>query len=124
MESNSANITGSNVMGNVIQGDVAGSVSYIAPQQANQNIHESEQTKTLAEAAKEIQQLLKQLEVSNPSATEVEKVSYINDETSPSFKRRAAGALQASSEAAIESFLANPYINVAKAAIKGWIKPG
>jgi hypothetical protein len=63
------------------------------------------------------------LERDNPSATEVEKVNYVNDETTPSFKRRVAGALQAGGEAAIEEFLDNPYINVGKAVIKDWIKP-
>jgi hypothetical protein len=50
-------------------------------------------------------------------------VAYINDETTPSFKRRVASALQAGGETAIEEFLDNPYINVGKAIVKGWIKP-
>jgi hypothetical protein len=101
----------------------ANKVSDNARQQANQYIHLAEQKQTLAEAAAEIQQLLKQLEVTNPTATEHEKIEYVNDETTRSFKRRAVGALQAGGEAAIEEFLANPYINVGKAIIKGWIKP-
>jgi hypothetical protein len=32
------------------------------------------------------------------------------------------GALQSGSEAAIEEFLDNPYINVGKAIIKGWLQ--
>ncbi|NEQ69373.1 MAG: hypothetical protein F6K21_28560 [Symploca sp. SIO2D2] len=66
---------------------------------------------------------MKQLEHTSPSATETEKIAYLNDETTPSFKRRVASALQAASETAIEEFLDNPYINVGKATIKGWIKP-
>lgn len=88
-----------------------------------QHIHPSEQKQTLADAAKDIQQLLKQLEITNPSATEAEKVDYVNDETTPKFKRRVVGALQAGGEAAIEEFLANPYVNVGKAIVKGWMKP-
>ncbi|MCC3435608.1 MAG: hypothetical protein JGK30_25660 [Microcoleus sp. PH2017_40_RAT_O_B] len=83
----------------------------------------SEQKHTLAEAAAQIQQLVKQLEQTNPTATEPEKIAHVNDETTPSFKRRVVGALQAGGEVAIEEFLDNPYVNVTKAIVKGWIKP-
>ncbi|TAG98776.1 MAG: hypothetical protein EAZ18_00075 [Oscillatoriales cyanobacterium] len=86
-------------------------------------VQQSEQKQNLAASAKEIQELLKQLEVTNPTATDEEKIAHVNDETTPSFKRRAVGALQAGGEAAIEEFLANPYVNVGKAIVKGWIKP-
>jgi hypothetical protein len=94
-------------------------------QQIASTIHNNspKQEQNLAEAAAEIQQLLKQLEVTNPTATEAEKITHVNDETTPSFKRRAVAALQAGGEAAIEEFLDNPYVNVGKAIVKGWIKP-
>ena len=86
--------------------------------------NQSGQKPTLAEeAAKEIQRLLKQLEQTNSTATETDKVAYVNDETTPSFKRRVVGALQSGGETAIEEFLDNPYVNVGKAVIKGWMKP-
>ncbi|HIK29967.1 MAG TPA: hypothetical protein IGS17_10070 [Oscillatoriales cyanobacterium M59_W2019_021] len=66
---------------------------------------------------------MKQLQQSNPTATDAEKVAYVNDETTPSFKRRVVSALQAGGEVAIEEFLDNPYVNVGKAIVKGWIKP-
>jgi len=91
----------------------------------NNTFLQSEQKRTLADAAAEIQQLLKQLEQTNPTATEHEQIAYIDDETTPSFKRRVAGAIQASGEAAIDEFiLENKYLKVAKAAIKGWLQPG
>jgi hypothetical protein len=127
IKSESENQSNSEIFNNNLHGaniaNLANKVSDYARQQANQHIHLSEQKKTLAEAANEIQQLLKQLEVTNPTATEAEKVSYVNDETTSSFKRRVVGALQAGSEAAIEEFLDNPYVNVGKAIVKGWIKP-
>jgi hypothetical protein len=84
---------------------------------------QSGEKKTLAQAAAEIQQLLKQLEDNNPSATETEKIAYVNDETTPSFKRRLVSALQASSETAIDEFvLENKYLKVVKAAIQGWLE--
>ncbi len=87
-----------------------------------ENYNPSQQT--LAEAAEEIQQLLKQLEQTNPTATEAEKIAYVNDETSRSFQRKAASALKAAGEAAIDELLDNPYVKVGKAAIMGWIEAG
>ncbi|MBD2682220.1 MULTISPECIES: pentapeptide repeat-containing protein [Nostoc] len=85
----------------------------------------SDQKQNLAEAAAEIQKLLKQLEETNPTATEAEKVAYVNDETTPSFKRRVVGAFQAGGETAIDEFiLENKYLKVAKAVIKAWLQPG
>jgi hypothetical protein len=127
MKSNSENQSNSGTYNNDLHGanigNFANQVSDNARQQAIQHNHSSEQKKTLAEAAAEIQQLLKQLESTNPTATEAEKVAYVNDETTRSFKRRVVGALQAGSEAAIEEFLDNPYVNVGKAIVKGWMKP-
>ncbi|MEY3869611.1 MAG: hypothetical protein RLZZ338_3502 [Cyanobacteriota bacterium] len=101
----------------------AGAMGSSARADNNTFVQQSEQKQTLVDSAKEIQQLLKQLEITNPTATDAEKIAHVNDETTPSFKRRAAGALQAGGEAALEEFLDNPYVNVGKAIIKGWIKP-
>jgi uncharacterized protein YjbI with pentapeptide repeats len=80
------------------------------------------QQQNLATAALEIQQLLKHIEQKNSTATEAEKIAYVDDETSSGFKRRVVSALQAGGEAAIEEFLDNSYINIGKAIVKGWIK--
>ncbi|NEQ38934.1 MAG: hypothetical protein F6K40_22730 [Okeania sp. SIO3I5] len=104
-------------------GNIANKVTDSARQQTNPYIHSKEE-KTLTEAANEIQKLLKQLEQSNPNATEEEKIEYINDETTPSFKRRVINSLKATGEAAIDQFvLENKPLKVAKAAIKGWFQP-
>ncbi len=82
----------------------------------NQYNYASEQKQTLSEAAAEIQNLLKQLEQTNPTATDAQQIKYINDETTPKFKKRVVGALQATGEAAIDEFvLENKYLKVAKA---------
>lgn len=82
----------------------------------------SERKQTLAEAAVEIQQLLMQLEKSNPTATEEEKVAYVNDETPPALKSRVASALKAGSLSAVDTLLDNsPYVNVVRAIVQGWI---
>ncbi|XWK89726.1 MAG: hypothetical protein U7127_06580 [Phormidium sp.] len=120
MEEKSPNLhIGRDNQGNIVVGPVDGSVK----SKHVQKIYNSQERQNLAEAAKEIQQLLKQLEQSNPTATDAEKISYVNDKTTPEFKRRAFSALQAGSEVAIEEFLDNPYVNIGKAIIKGWMKP-
>jgi uncharacterized protein YjbI with pentapeptide repeats len=111
-----------NMSGDTYHVGQAGAVGKDARSDGN-TFYYSRQDQSLAEAAAEIQQLLEQLEQINPSATEAEKIDYVNDETTPSFKRRAASALQAGGEAAIEEFLDNPYINVGKAIVIGWLKP-
>lgn len=90
----------------------------------NNNFYQSEQHKTLAEAADEIQRLLTQLEETAPNIDELAKIHYINDETTPSFKRRVVSALQISGESALDEFiLENKYLKVVKAAVKGWLHP-
>jgi len=77
---------------------------------------------TLAEAAVEIQQLLMQLEKSNPTATEEEKVAYVNDETPADVKSRVASALKAGSISALDTLVDNsPFSNFAKAIVEGLI---
>lgn len=84
----------------------------------------SEDKKALIEAMEEIQSLIQQFEVSNPTATESEMIAYIDDETSASFKRRAVASLQSAGETFIDEFvLENKYFKVGKAAIKGWLQP-
>ncbi len=88
--------------------------------EGNQNIYVSEDKQTLAEAAAEIQQLLKQLEKTNPTATQIEKVNYVSASIAPPLRTRLISALQAGGKAAISEFLDNPYLNVAIAVIEDW----
>jgi hypothetical protein len=66
--------------------------------------HAVENRQTLAEAASEIHKLLQELEKFNPTATEAEKVAYVNEEVTPAFKSRVASAVKETGvpEAAIE----------------------
>ena len=94
-----------------IGGDVDGTIN-----------QRSERKQPLAEAAVEIQQLLMELEKSNPTATEEEKVAYVNDETPPALKSRVASALKAGSISAVDTLVDNsPFSNFAKAFVKGLI---
>jgi uncharacterized protein YjbI with pentapeptide repeats len=89
------------------------------------NINASEQKQTLAEAAAEIQRLLRQLEETNPTASEPEQVAYVDFAAKPELKERAIAALKAGGETAIdEFFLENKYLKVGKAVVKAWLQPG
>ena len=86
----------------------------------DQIIYPSSQKQDLAEAAAEIQRLLKQLEETNPTATEKQKEAYINAAVSTPLRKRLLGAVTSGGKAALEEFLDNPYLNVTMALIEGW----
>ena len=94
-------------------------------QKFNQTQHNypSAEKQTLAEAATEIQNLLKQLEATNPNATDTEKQAYVNLAIPPTTKERFVGAIKAGGKEAITEFLDNPYVNVAVAITEGWQNP-
>jgi hypothetical protein len=78
--------------------------------------------KTLAEVAAEIQELLKQLEKTNPTATEADKITYVNIATKPNLKQRTIAALKEGSNTAIDEFIVdNKYLKIMKAIIQGWL---
>ena len=95
-----------------VQGDQIGGAqhNYAAPE-----------NQTLAEAAAEIQKLLKQLEETNPTATEAEKQEFVNLAIPPTRRERFLNAAQAGSLAALEEF---PGGGVVKAIIEGWREGG
>lgn len=102
----------------------AGAVGKYARSDRNTFI-QSEPKQALASATEEIQKLLRQLELINPSATQSEMIAYVNDETTPSLKRRTSSALKACSEAVIDEFvLENKFLKVIKAIVKGWLEAG
>ena len=90
----------------------------------NQNNYTPEQKQSLAEAAAEIQKLLKQLEETNPTATESEQIAHLKDNTTPNLRKRALSGLQGGIETLIDEFiLENKLLKVSKAVIKGWLQP-
>jgi negative regulator of replication initiation len=96
-----------------------------ARQQANQYNYAPEQTQNLAEAAKEIQQLLKQLEKTNPTETELEKVTVAAKaaeeiKNNPTLKTRVISALKSGGTEAFKEAVDNPIVNILVAIIEGW----
>jgi hypothetical protein len=92
-----------------IQGDYVQGNKYATPEK-----------QSLAEAAAEIQKLLKQLEQTNPTATEAQKETFVSAGIAPTKKERLINALIEGGKGAIEEFLDNPYMNVAIKIIEGW----
>ena len=84
--------------------------------------------KTLAETAAEIQQLLKQLEQSNPTETTAGQMAVATQaieivENNPTLKQRVIGVLKSAGTEAFKEALDNPIANVLVAAFQGWIEP-
>ncbi|AOY81599.2 HEAT repeat domain-containing protein [Moorena producens JHB] len=88
-----------------------------------QNNYAPEKNQTLSEAAAEIQQLLKQLEQSNPNATDLEKTAFVNIAIPASTKQRLLSALESGGKEALRELLDNPYVNVGMAIVEGWQNP-
>ena len=80
---------------------------------------------TLAEAAAEIQALLKQLEETHPTSTEAEQKIVADKavekiENNPALKRRVISAVKKGSLAALEKAIDNPAGAFVVSAIEGW----
>jgi uncharacterized protein YjbI with pentapeptide repeats len=98
-------------------GTVYGAAGKVA---GNMIVNASPEKQSLAEAAAEIQKLLKQLEETNPTATEAEQKAFVTAAIPVTVRQRAVAALEAGGKAAIEEFLDNPYVNVGMAIVEGW----
>lgn len=109
-------INNGDVIGSVVNTGNAGNIY----NNSVNHVTKIEPRQTLAQAAAEIQTLLQQLESDNPNATKQEKIDYVNDHTTPSFKRRAVNAIKAGGQAVIEEVFDNPYVNVGMAIFNGW----
>ena len=78
------------------------------------------QQQTLAEAAEEIQRLLKQLEEINPTATQFQQKAFVTAAIPPTRREQFLNALQAGWKEAIKDFLEHSYVNVAFAILEEW----
>jgi uncharacterized protein YjbI with pentapeptide repeats len=82
---------------------------------------------SLDEAATEIQQLLKQLEETNPTTTETEKMivaAKAADEikNNPTLKARVISAIKSGGTEAFKEAVDNPMVNILVAIIEGWMQ--
>ncbi len=88
-------------------------------------IHNNAVKQNLAEAAAEIQQLLKQLEQSYPTKTFTEKAVVAEEaikriEANPTFKERVVGVLKSVSVETFKEAVDHPLVNILMAGIEGW----
>ncbi|MBP5973398.1 hypothetical protein HW132_11790 [Brasilonema sp. CT11] len=110
--------------GNVNTGDV----TIQRDQVGIQHNYAPEQKQNLAEAAKEIQELLDQLSVSYPTTTESQKraiayeaIAHIKRDK-PTTWQRLRSATEAALIEAFKEVLDNPFVNVTVAAVEGYRK--
>ncbi|NEO04941.1 pentapeptide repeat-containing protein [Moorena sp. SIO3I8] len=85
----------------------------------------SEQTQSLAEAAAEIQQLLNQLSQTNPTSTEIEKLTVVaraaeEIKNNPTLKAKVINALKSGGVEAFKETIKHPLVNILVATIEGW----
>ncbi|MGB7440858.1 MAG: hypothetical protein WA919_07310 [Coleofasciculaceae cyanobacterium] len=80
------------------------------------------QKKTIAEAAVEIQQLLKQIEEKKPAATEIEKKAFITAAIAPNRREKFLGALQAGWKELLKEFLEHSYLSSGIAVLEEWLE--
>jgi len=108
--------------GNVNTGDV----TIQRDQVGIQHNYAPEQKQNLAEAAKEIQQLLDQLSQNHPLTTEREKQALASQaiarikRDNPTTWQRLRSATEAALIEALKEVLDNPFVNVTVAAIEGY----
>ncbi|MDE5082293.1 MAG: pentapeptide repeat-containing protein [Trichodesmium sp. St18_bin1] len=88
----------------------------------------SEAKQNLAEAAQEIQQLLKHLEQSNPTETTVNQMAFATQaieviKNRPTLKQRVIGVLKSAGTEAFKEAINHPVANILVAGFQGWIEP-
>jgi len=108
--------------GNVNTGDV----TIQRDQVGVQHNYAPEQKQNLAEAAKEIQELLDQLSQTYPTTTQREKQAVVNQaiarikRNNPTTWQRLRSATEAALIEAFKEVLDNPFVNVTVAAVQGY----
>ncbi|MFB2974250.1 hypothetical protein ACE1CD_35250 [Aerosakkonema sp. BLCC-F183] len=89
------------------------------------NIHNYAAQQNLAEAAKDIQQLLQQLSESNPTNTPSEKMVVVEKtikqiEADPTLRERVIGAIKSGGIEAFKELINHPLVNILVAVLEGW----
>ncbi|MBD2608313.1 hypothetical protein H6G81_28300 [Scytonema hofmannii FACHB-248] len=90
-----------------------------------ENQHNYDAQSNLVEAAAQIQQLLKQLEATNPTTTEIEKLAVVAKASeeikkNSTLKAQIINALKAGGTEAFKEAVDHPLVNVLIATVQGW----
>ncbi|NEP27817.1 hypothetical protein [Moorena sp. SIO3I6] len=88
-------------------------------------IYVDKQDNNLVEAAAEIQKLLNQLSQTNPTSTELEKLTVVAKaaegiNNNPTLKNKVINALEAGGKEALKETIDHPLVNILMATIEGW----
>ncbi len=115
---NNPGTIGAIAMGNSTVSDVKVDVTHI----------ETKTEKNLADAAKEIQQLLTELQQNYPTNTESEQMVVVQQaiqriQNNPTLKQRVVGALQAGSVETLKQMLNHPLVHILFETVKGGKNP-
>lgn len=91
----------------------------------NINNYTPQQRQNLAETAREIQQLLQQLEQTNPTTTTSEKTTVVAKtvdeiEKNSTLKARVIEALKSGGKEALKEAIDHPLVNILMASVEGW----
>ncbi|NET76909.1 MULTISPECIES: hypothetical protein [Okeania] len=119
---------GVSIKGNITNnGQIAGGKNSKNHYEVHETINE-DQSKSLAETAAEIQELLKQLEQSNPTKTTAGQMTVATQaieiiESNPTLKQRVVGTLKSAGTEALKEALDHPVANILVAGFEGWMKP-
>ncbi|MCC5655263.1 hypothetical protein LC609_37105 [Nostoc sp. XA013] len=95
-----------------------------ARQQANQNIYQSQQNQNLDATKKEIQQLLNQLALNNPTTDAVTEVIHQEIKRNPTLKARLQSALKAGGVEGLKAIFNHPAFSISAETIKGFLEAG
>jgi uncharacterized protein YjbI with pentapeptide repeats len=113
--------------GSVVSGDNIGTgVEVKGNVNTSINNSASEKKQTLAEAAAEIQQLLNQLSIINPTSTKAEELAVVAQavekiESNPILKARVIGALKSGATEALKELVNHPLTYILFSALEGWL---
>ncbi|BDA71829.1 hypothetical protein CAL7716_059950 [Calothrix sp. PCC 7716] len=113
---------------NINQNNASIGVGYaetIQTEQIGGAIHNYAPQQNLAQAAADIQQLLRQLEETNPSSTETDKTMIAvkaadTIRNNSTLKARVMGAIKSGGKEAFKEAVDNPIVNVLVAIVEGW----
>jgi uncharacterized protein YjbI with pentapeptide repeats len=103
-------------------GNVADTVQAGGKMQAIQHNYAAETKQNLAEAAKEIQDLLYQLSLTNPSSTDVVAAVHQEIRRNPTLKARLISALKAGGLEALKAIFNHPLFSIPAETVKGWLE--
>ena len=103
-------------------GNVADTVQAGGKMQAIQHNYAAETKQNLAEAAKEIQDLLYQLSLTNPTSTDVVAAVHQEIRRNPTLKARLISALKAGGLEALKSIFNHPLFSIPAETVKGWLE--